>query len=308
MKVMSLSLLFILISLIAESKILFTSTRDGNSEVYVMDSDGSNQINLTNNPAEDNYPTWSPNGSVIAFCSNRNVGIHIFTMNADGTNQIELTTGSGDLHPDWSPDGKRIVFQSFHADPKPHRFAQLQVHIFAMNADGSKQKQLMGNAGETPSWSPDGNKIAFVSIRDDLSSSDIYLMDVDGSNQIQITDDNATILTPVWSPDGTEIAYGSNGNIFVMDRNGMNQRQLTNKPWNSHPSWSPDSQIILYESLNNKGNLGIYSVTVGSGVIKLIHRESNIDNSQPEWYNPNPRTVESHYKLITTLGKIKNAR
>ena len=93
------------------TKIAFTSTRDGNYEIYVMDGDGKNQRRLTVHPTIDQYPTWSPDGKKIAFVSNRNGGyIQIWVIDGDGENPIRLTDGLWDQNPAWSPDGTKIAY------------------------------------------------------------------------------------------------------------------------------------------------------------------------------------------------------
>ena len=96
------------------NKIAFTSTRDGNSEIYVMDASGSNQTRLTNNPAFDFSPSFSRDGSKIAFVSNRDGIPQIYVMNADGSNQTRLTNNpaSADVSPSFSGDGSKIAFSS----------------------------------------------------------------------------------------------------------------------------------------------------------------------------------------------------
>jgi len=88
----------------AGSRIAFESVRDGNGEIYVMDADGSNQTRLTNNPADDGSPAWSPDGSRIAFYSDRDGNYEIYVMDADGSNQTRITNNpAGDAFLDWSP-------------------------------------------------------------------------------------------------------------------------------------------------------------------------------------------------------------
>ena len=150
-------------------RIVFTSGRDGNYEIYVMDADGGNQKNLTNHPAYDGEPDWSPDGAKIAFVSDRNgdrTQIHV--MDADGKNVIRLTDGPGSKgDPNWSPDGLKIAFNA----------GDWENHIAVIDADGNNREMLEDNAWGT-SWSPDGKQIAFVSLRDGLN--EIYVIGVGG--------------------------------------------------------------------------------------------------------------------------------
>src|SRR5918992_547253 len=125
------------------SKIAFSSDRDGNNtEIYVMNADdGSGQTNISNNPAREYYPGWSPDGEKIAFTSDRDGNTEIYVMNADdGTNTTRLTHISAiDDEPRWSPDGKKIAFVSTRD--------QISTEIYVMNADdGSGQTRLTYNS------------------------------------------------------------------------------------------------------------------------------------------------------------------
>jgi hypothetical protein len=129
-------------------RIAFASNRDGNFEIYVMNADGSGVTRLTNNPANDWQPSWSPDGRRIAFVSDRNGNPKIYVMNADGSGQTNLTNNPGiDWDPSWSPDGKRIAFDS-------NRDGNYEIYI--MNADGSGVTRLTYNPADDtrPSWSP----------------------------------------------------------------------------------------------------------------------------------------------------------
>ncbi len=129
--------------------IAFTSNRDGNYEIYTMNPDGSNPTNLTNNPAEDSLPDWSPDGTKILFCSERDGNNEIYVMNADGSNPTNLTNNPGeDLEPAWSPDGTKIAFESNRNDYDD---------IYTINVDGSGEVNLTNNPGSAdvhPSWQP----------------------------------------------------------------------------------------------------------------------------------------------------------
>jgi Tol biopolymer transport system component len=132
----------------------------GERKIYVMNADGSRQINLTVDPADDYDQAWPPDGSRIAFASNRDGNNEVYVMDAEGTDQTNITNSpaSGENEPAWSPDGSRIVFQSSRDGNS---------EIYVMNADGSGQTTLTNDpAWDTQTvWSPEGSQIAFVSDR-----------------------------------------------------------------------------------------------------------------------------------------------
>jgi len=170
--------------------ILFTSTRDGQEEIYVMNPDGTGQTNLTRHPAAESFAAWSPDGTKVAFRSNRDGNLAIYIMDANGSNQTRLTTAAAaDTHPCWSPDGRKIAFRS-DRDGNPE--------IYVMDADGSNQTRLTFSPGydTSPSWSPDGTKIAFDTTRD--GNWEIYVMDADGTNLRRLTTDPGIDGRPAW--------------------------------------------------------------------------------------------------------------
>ena len=114
----------------SNSKILFSSSRDGNSEIYIMNMDGSNQKRITNNEFYDGDATWSPDGTKIAFVSDRDGDPEIYIMNADGTNVKRITNSPGeDNSPEWSPDGSMIAFNT-------GRFGNRSSEILRRNIEG----------------------------------------------------------------------------------------------------------------------------------------------------------------------------
>jgi Tol biopolymer transport system component len=239
-------------------RLAFVSRRDGNSEVYVMDADGGRKRNLTRDRLNDDYPTWSPDGRRIAFLRARmhsnnpgGLGVHrfssyqLYVVNADGTGLRRLTHKiTGPYQVVWSPDGRTIYFGRY-----------------LVSADGSGARRLP-HLPSTAVWSPDGRRIAFVSTTRGRapfggccpsSSSDIYVMNADGSGIRKLTHSKRYNAEPAWSPDGRKIAFRStrNGNrdIYVMNADGSGKRNLTRNPAKDvRPSWSPDGRRIAFIS------------------------------------------------------------
>jgi TolB protein len=141
-------------------KIAWTSTRNKNQDIWVMDADGKNAKALTTDLAIDNAPTWSPDGKQLAFTSARAGNLDIWLMNADGSNAKRLTDHPRmDYWPAWSPDGKHIAFTS-------NRDGNYEIYL--MNPDGSGQRNFSQHPGldNWATWSPDARRLAWISNRD----------------------------------------------------------------------------------------------------------------------------------------------
>jgi len=278
------------------SWIAFVSDRDGNEEIYVMPVDGGPALRLTDHPARDNQPAWSPDGTRIAFVSDRDGNSEIYVMNADGSDPVNLTRNPAtDTAPSWSPDGTRILFTSDRDGGGPSNEA-----IYVMNADGTGVRRLTYDSyiDSSASWVDD--RIAFHSYR--AGNADIYLMNPDGSGRCQVTHDLTDESSPVWSPLQDEQA-GAHLLAFVSNRDGedpwstdyniwvmtpacegpLSMWRLTEDPAiDLHPTWSPDGTRIAFSS-NRDGDWEIYVVNAdGTGLVKLT--DNSAYDSEPSWH------------------------
>ena len=281
-------------------RIVFTSLREGNSEIYVMDADGGNPENLTNSPAHDWLPDWSPDGTKIAFVSDRDGdGNQIHVMDADGKNVIRLTDGPGQkTDPDWSPDGQRIAFS----------VDDVVDHIDLMGADGRNREKLEDEARH-PSWSPDGKQIAFVSWKD--GGNEIYTMGVGGQRRKRVTRNLVPKQYPSFSPDGRWIAYedGHDGlffHIYVVNADGGNRKKLEDRA--RYPSWSPDGQVIAYYLSDGiwPGNFRstIHLMASNGRYIRQLSDDRGARDLDPD-ISPLGLAVSPASKTTTTWGKLK---
>lgn len=260
-------------------KIAFTSDRDGNREIYIMNPDGTEQTNLTNHPSSDSRPAWSADGTRIAFVSDRTGISELFVMNADGGDLRSLTQfGAGS--PSWSPDGTKIAF-----------VRNLDIYVLTIGLSPPANLTAGGfppPMDMQPAWSPDGSQIAFVSNRLDRvrPSFDLYVMDTDGALETGPLALDA--FTPNWSPDGSKIAFKTapiggppTAGISVVAADGGTSINLTNFSGDCCPAWSPDGTEIAFESTRDSTS-DIYVMNAdGSGQTNLTNNPAT--DYGPDW-------------------------
>lgn len=260
-----------------QPQIVFQSNRDGDYEIFIMNSDGSEQRQLTNNSADDNYPVVSLDGTQVLFESIRDGNWEVYMMNIDGSQQRRLTdaAGSKDRLPTWSPDGQKIAFISDRDG---------DYEIFTMNADGSDVRQVTFNTLREGhiSWSVD-NRLMYNAGSEDSRSWEIFTIDPEGNNQQQLTDNTISDWAPEWSPDGRFILYlslvNSDPAIFIMNADGSNSHLLYNSAYYDWGAdWTDDGSSIIFTT--DEAETGVIYImnADGSNVRKLTER-----GSYPSW-------------------------
>jgi dipeptidyl aminopeptidase/acylaminoacyl peptidase len=217
--------------------IVFEANRDvGGSEIYIMEVNGENQTNLTNDSAIDQFPQFSPNGEQIIFISNRDGNFEIYIMDENGGNQTNLTNDPGDdmMH-QISPNGDQIVFVS-------SRDGNDEIYIMDMNGENQMNLTINDGSDLDPAFSSDGSTIIFISNREE--NYGIYTMEPDGSNLTYLSTNSDGDYSPNYSLDRTKILYQSyiddNYELFMMNADGTNQVNLTNDLGNDkEPRFQP---------------------------------------------------------------------
>jgi Tol biopolymer transport system component len=254
----------------------FVSERDGNAEIHAIAADGTGERNLTNDPAADEAPAWSPDGASIAFVRGFADEADVWVMAADGSAQRRLTSEAGpDRSPDWSPDGRRIVFVS-------HRSGAADLHV--MQADGTGVTRITGSGtAAAPAWSPDGSRIAYW--REDTSR--VHVVGADGSGDRAVGGGDQPDVDPAWAPDGTRLAFATlrdprtDLDVFSMGADGSAPAPLATSPGRDiEPAWAADGRIAF--ASDRDGGFDIWTMAAdGSGQRKLTSAPG--DDVTPDW-------------------------
>lgn len=231
-------------------KIVFATDRDGNEEIYSMNTDGTGQVNLTNNPyasdgvtpADDGTPALSPDQQYVVFGSNRDGDWDIYKMNSDGSDQTNLTNNSADDGwPTWSPGGSKIMFLSERAGNG--------LRIYLMDPDGQNVKVVAEDYVVSHSaWSPDAQEIVFASSKD--GDTEIYILNLETEEITKLTNNGNYDDYPAWSPDKNYIVFASDRkshnhnelDLFIIDIANKDIKELiTIEGDERYPGWVPDT-------------------------------------------------------------------
>ncbi len=294
-----------------EGRIAFTSNRDGEWAIYIMDGDGENPHKL----AIGSCPTWLPDGERISFLYESD----LWETDLNGSHRKNLTEGRINLRSristSWSPDGSRVAYWGI---------ADLVWGIYTMDPDGKNAQILARDATfkGTLSWSPDGKRIAF-SVHRKLKppfkglGSDVFVMNSKGGGRRNLTLNSvARNIGGSWSPDGKKIAYVASPdpfqwlpphNIHVMNSDGTDQVMPTDEGrwvYEEHPSWSPDSKKIAFVKQTPDGFHDIFTINADGSDLRNITQTHRISEGNPAW-SPPSLAVSSTGRLVTRWGDVK---
>lgn len=243
-----------------DGTLALASSRSGAFEIYTVGADGAGLKQLTQGGGKDT-PAWSPDGGAIAYVSEAGGNADIFVIGREGGEPARLTTSPlNDMHPFWSPDGKRIVFTRYTPDENNAETGRLDV--YAMNAGGSGEKRLV-KGGSYGSLSPDGKSLLYWRYYD--GNADIAIAAADGGKAKRMTSDPAFDGWPSWSPDGRSVAFAREDaggvNIFVLDVATKEARQITaGAGRKTSPKWSADGKAVYFDGTVN-GAQGLWRVS-----------------------------------------------
>jgi Tol biopolymer transport system component len=261
-------------------------------DIYSVCPDGSNLTRLTDDPAADYAPAWSPDGARLAFASSRSGNSQIYVMSANGSGVSQLTSDDQNDLPIWLPDGMHIAFRT--TDGKGFwwwRIIDLGSHEIHQLSEPSYDFFY-----QTPAWSPDGLYLAYMSLEEQKErndgSSQIHVRSVDGSGDIALTHDIWANISPTWSPDSSQIAFLSERDgtynsfaLYVMNSDGSSVRRLTEPLYSEDVSlaWSPDGKTIALDS-SGLAMRNIYLVDVNTGKQHiLLDLPEGQSISDPTW-------------------------
>lgn len=238
----------------------------GRRRVSVVDVDGQDLATVSQLDGDSADPAWRPDGAELAFSVLREGYRAIYVIDARGVAAARQLSKeqAQDMHPMWSPDGKRVVFtRAAGRSTGPQFFSRSA--IICVDRNGQTETELVpaDALNEDPCWSPDGKALAFTSAPDgDFRRRRIHLVNADGTGRRQLTREHLPHEDPIWSPDGSKILFSSgmpnSCSLCMANSDGSDLRRLTNAPGNNYQAvWTPDGNRIVFLSDRNR-TYGIY--------------------------------------------------
>ena len=303
----------------ATAKIAFTSARDGNREIYLMNPDGSDPVNLTRHRADDLSPAWSPTGAQLLFTSDRVRVRDLYVMDADGAHVRRVFRKVAHrTNATWSPDGKQIAYQ---------RYEGSEWFIYVATIAGTQEERLA--KGQSPAWSPDGTAIAFM-------------VGLPGHNRIGLLNRRTRVVQllfppplppwqwhPAWSASADLVAFAwfphplrggkvpvgffDRQTIYVARRDGTGIELVVPEagPKAAHPVWSPRGDALLYQQ-EIGGQLQIFKIDVVHRVPIQLTQAVAFDtyqaNTLAAWFDPATLPVSPESALLTTQWSALKAK
>lgn len=262
---------------IFNTKIAFTSKRDGNYELYMMDYDGHNQTRLTFSKTEDYMPAWSTDGKKIAYTSYSGDNAGLYLLDIEKSVRETISIEGTNYAPSFSPDGKNLAFCS----TKDSMNSEIFVHRFS----NKRVRNLTKNKAEdtAPSWSPTGRQIAFTSDRG--GNPQLYVMEAEGGNVRRISTGGNYFDGASWSPDGQQIVFVARVDrifdLYVVNLQSNEIYKLTeSNAVNESPCWAPDGRHIVFSS-DLSGSIQLWSIDYDGTNLKQLSFEG--ENKLPDW-------------------------
>lgn len=248
----------------------FADAADGRSEIFVIDADGSNLVQLTANEVDDDSPAWSPDGTHIAFRQLEldplaPVDSNVVLVRTDGSVARALGPGA---NPAWSPDGQQLSMTVTDGD---------STRLWVQAADGADRRQVSDVlvASAPPVWSPDGERLV-------VSAAGLVLVEVASGSITPLTAEPGSM--PTWSIGGA-IAFSASDapapSVFVIDPDGTNLRRVSGDVgFASVPEWSPDGRWLLLGHEDSGSPVAV--VEPASGNLTLVGSDDGAGRS-PAW-------------------------
>ena len=230
-------------------RLVFIRIIEGREQLFVMHSDGTSEKQITRDAADHEDVVWSPDGTKLAYILIKDGKKVVHIMNPDGSGDEAVTPPTQSaIHPSWAPDSKRILYCTDDDLRPPVKNA---AEIYAIDLATRRVTTLIsGGVNTYPVLSPDGRKIAFRKMVQEINS-EVFVADADGGNLRNLTNHPAFEGWPAWSSDGRQIAFGANRNsnyqIFMMNADGSNVRLLANTEGRATaPRWSADGRKVYF--------------------------------------------------------------